>query len=93
MTFEVALWMYPLLLAGGLLAGWVDSIAGGGGMVTIPLLLGIGVPPQMVLGTNKLQASFGSFTASHHYVLERVVPSRMQGWESSTRSPGACSAR
>lgn len=74
MTFEVAFWMYPLLLAAGLAAGWIDAIAGGGGMVTIPLLLGIGVPPQMVLGTNKLQASFGSFTAAHHYVVRDVVP-------------------
>ncbi|MBP1690656.1 MAG: hypothetical protein H6Q32_8 [Bacteroidetes bacterium] len=74
MTFEVTPWMYPLLFLGGLLAGWVDAIAGGGGMVTIPLLLGIGLPPQMVLGTNKFQASFGSFTAARHYVREGVVP-------------------
>ena len=74
MTFEVTPWMYPLLFAGGLLAGWIDAIAGGGGMVTIPILLSIGVPPQMVLGTNKFQASFGSFTAARHYIREQVVP-------------------
>ncbi|MBP1657539.1 MAG: hypothetical protein H6Q31_2140 [Bacteroidetes bacterium] len=74
MTFEVTPWMYPLLFAGGMLAGWIDAIAGGGGMVTIPILLGIGVPPQMVLGTNKFQASFGSFTAAYHYVRKEVVP-------------------
>ncbi|HSQ74101.1 MAG TPA: TSUP family transporter [Bacteroidota bacterium] len=74
MTFEVTPWMYPLLFAGGMLAGWVDAIAGGGGMVTIPILLGIGVPPQMVLGTNKFQASFGSFTAAYHYIRKEVVP-------------------
>lgn len=76
MTFEVLPWMYPLLFAGGMLAGWIDAIAGGGGMVTVPLLLGIGVPPQMVLGTNKFQASFGSFTAARHYVRAGVVPLR-----------------
>ena len=74
MTFEMTPLMYPLLFCGALLAGWIDSIAGGGGMVTIPLLLGVGVPPQMVLGTNKFQASFGSFTAARHYVHEQVVP-------------------
>jgi uncharacterized protein len=73
MTFEMTPLMYPLLFGGALLAGWIDSIAGGGGMVTIPLLLGVGVPPQMVLGTNKFQASFGSFTAARHYVREEVV--------------------
>jgi uncharacterized protein len=76
MTFEVVYWMYPVLFAGGLLAGWIDAIAGGGGMVTVPLLLGIGVPPQMVLGTNKFQASFGSFTAARHYIGSDVVSLR-----------------
>jgi uncharacterized membrane protein YfcA len=74
MTFEMTPLMYPLLFVGALLAGWIDAIAGGGGMVTIPLLLGVGVPPQMVLGTNKFQASFGSFTAARHYVRKVVVP-------------------
>jgi hypothetical protein len=69
-------WLYPLLFVGALAAGWIDSIAGGGGLVTLPLLLWVGLPPQMVLGTNKFQASFGSFTAAHHYVRRGVVPLR-----------------
>jgi uncharacterized membrane protein YfcA len=73
MTFDVALWMYPVLFAGAFVAGWIDAIAGGGGMVTVPLLLAIGVPPPMVLGTNKFQASFGSFTAARHFVRSDVV--------------------
>lgn len=73
MNFDVSLWMYPVLFGGALLAGWIDAIAGGGGMITIPLLLSLGVPPQMVLGTNKLQASFGSYTAAHHFVRRGVV--------------------
>ena len=73
MSFDVTLWMYPVLFAGAFLAGWIDAIAGGGGLVTVPLLLAIGVPPPMVLGTNKFQASFGSFTAARHYVRSEVV--------------------
>jgi len=69
-----SLWLYPLLFAGAFAAGWVDSIAGGGGLMTIPLLLWVGLPPQMVLGTNKFQASFGSFTAAYYYVRKGVVP-------------------
>ena len=65
--------LYPLLFFGALLAGWIDSIAGGGGLITIPLLLGIGLPPQLALGTNKFQASFGSFTAAFYYIREGVV--------------------
>jgi uncharacterized membrane protein YfcA len=66
-------WLYVALFLGGLFAGWVDSIAGGGGLITIPLLLWVGLPPQCALGTNKLQASFGSFTAAGHYVRGDVV--------------------
>jgi hypothetical protein len=66
-------WLYPILFASGLAAGWVDSIAGGGGLITIPVLLGIGLPPQVALGTNKFQASFGSFTAAFYYVRKEVV--------------------
>ncbi len=65
--FELPLWCYPLLLLTGFAAGFVDSIAGGGGLITIPVLLSIGMPPQLALGTNKLQATFGSGSAAWHY--------------------------
>jgi len=55
-----------LFLAGGM-AGFVDSIAGGGGIITLPALLAAGIPPHQALATNKLQSSFGSFTATLNY--------------------------
>jgi len=67
-------WVYPLFFAGGVAAGWVDSIAGGGGLITIPILLWAGLPAQVALGTNKFQSSFGSVTAASHYVRRGVVP-------------------
>ena len=60
----------------GIVAGWVDSIAGGGGLITIPVLLFSGMSPTMVLGTNKFQASFGSLTAAYYYTERKVVPLR-----------------
>lgn len=48
-------------------AGFVDSIAGGGGLITIPALLAVGIPPAQALGTNKLQATFGSFSATLYF--------------------------
>lgn len=68
--------LYPALFASGLVAGWIDSIAGGGGLVTMPVLFGFGFSPQMALGTNKFQASFGSFTAAAYYVRKGVVDLR-----------------
>jgi uncharacterized protein len=60
--------LYPLLFLTGSTAGFVDSIAGGGGLITLPVLLNVGLPPQLALGTNKFQSSFGSFTAALYYV-------------------------
>jgi uncharacterized membrane protein YfcA len=61
--------LLPLLFVAGL----VDAIAGGGGLITIPVLLGIGLPPQLALGTNKLQASFGSGSAMLTFVRAGAV--------------------
>jgi uncharacterized membrane protein YfcA len=69
----IELWQYPVLLVAGLIAGFVDSIAGGGGLITIPVLLGLGIPPQEALGTNKLQATFGSGSATWHYAKAVTV--------------------
>ena len=56
-----------MLLLTGFAAGLVDAIAGGGGLITLPVFLAIGLPPKLALGTNKFQSSFGSFTAAAYY--------------------------
>lgn len=56
-----------LLLLTGFFAGTVDAIAGGGGLISLPMLLSVGVPPHVALGTNKLQTSVGTFTATFSY--------------------------
>lgn len=53
-----------ILMAVAFTAGLIDAIAGGGGLLTIPALMLAGIPPHMVLGTNKLCATFGSASAS-----------------------------
>jgi uncharacterized membrane protein YfcA len=65
--------LLPLLFLAGLTAGLLDAIAGGGGLITVPVLLGIGLPPQIALGTNKLQASFGSGSAMLTFVRSGTV--------------------
>jgi hypothetical protein len=61
------------LFAAAFLAGLIDAIAGGGGLITVPALMAIGLPPQVALGTNKLQASFGSGSAMLHFVRSGTV--------------------
>lgn len=55
-----------LMIAAGA-AGFVDSIAGGGGLITLPALLLAGLPPASAVATNKLQSVFGLVMASTSY--------------------------
>ncbi|MFG1939296.1 sulfite exporter TauE/SafE family protein [Micromonospora tulbaghiae] len=57
------------LLTAALLAGWVDAVVGGGGLLLLPALLvaAPGVPVATALGTNKLAAIFGTSTAAVTY--------------------------
>jgi uncharacterized membrane protein YfcA len=66
-------WQLPLLFVVGLVAGFVDSIAGGGGLIALPALLSCGLEPQTALGTSKLQATFGSASAAWHYADAKTV--------------------
>jgi uncharacterized membrane protein YfcA len=66
-------WLYPALFATGFVAGFVDSIAGGGGLITLPVLLSLGMPAPDALGTNKLQACFGSGSATFHYSRASLI--------------------
>ena len=75
MTFDtLSIGLFFLLLSFGFLAGFVDSIAGGGGLISLPVLMFTGLPPQMALGTNKLQGSFGSFSAAYNYMRKGRTP-------------------
>jgi len=64
---EIAWWQAGLLFATGLTAGFVDTIAGGGGLLTLPMLLNLCPDPKLALGTNKLQSTFGSTSATFHF--------------------------
>lgn len=55
--------MIGLLAVTAFLAGTVDAIAGGGGLITLPALLAAGLPPHVALGTNKGQSVWGSGAA------------------------------
>lgn len=70
------------LLAGvGVLAGFVDAVAGGGGLISVPALLAAGVPPVAALATNKMQSVVGTTIATWTYWrkgyidLKRLFPS------------------
>ena len=51
------------------LAGFVDAIAGGGGLISLPAYIFAGLPVHMALGTNKLASSMGTLVATARYAL------------------------
>lgn len=61
---HITLVHFALAFGAAFLSGLIDTIAGGGGLITVPALMLLGLSPQAALGTNKLQACFGSGTAA-----------------------------
>lgn len=76
--FEVSLDLALMLIAAAFAAGFVDAIAGGGGLITLPVLLLAGATPLQALSTNKLQGSFGAATAAISYAMAGQVDLRRQ---------------
>lgn len=76
------------LCLGGFLAAFVDSIAGGGGLISMPVLLMAGLPAHLALGTNKFAGAFGCFSSAYKYsksgktnieLLKKLIPFTILG--------------
>jgi uncharacterized membrane protein YfcA len=76
MSIELATEIYVLLLVVGFIAGSVDAIAGGGGLITVPALLWAGLPPTSALATNKLQSSWGTAAATVNFLRNGQIDLR-----------------
>lgn len=75
---DLTLTLTLLLLTAAFMAGFVDSIAGGGGLIAVPALLLAGFSPVEALGTNKLQGLFGSGSATVAYARKGHVDLKTQ---------------
>jgi len=76
LTVEILGWLFLAGLAGG----FVDSIAGGGGLISVPALIMTGMPPVSALATNKASSMFGSFTATLTYAKKGHVRLSEMKW-------------
>jgi uncharacterized membrane protein YfcA len=77
LTTEIAIVLFVVAF----IAGCVDAIAGGGGLLTIPALLLAGLPPALALGTNKLQGVFGTLTAVISFRRKGHIELKPMVWE------------
>ncbi len=64
LAIDWPLWLIFIMFLVALLAGWVDTLAGGGGLLTLPALMLAGLPPVSALATNKAQGFVGALTAT-----------------------------
>ncbi|WP_409177341.1 sulfite exporter TauE/SafE family protein [Brevibacillus fortis] len=65
---EMDLSTIVLLAVFGFVAAFIDSTVGGGGLISLPALLGLGMPPYLALGTNKLAGTISSATSSYTFI-------------------------
>ena len=70
---QVTPFMYLIVCPLIFLGGFIDSIAGGGGLITLPAYYLAGLPPALAAGTNKLSAVAGTAVATGKYVSKGLV--------------------
>lgn len=70
---QLTLAMVVIVCVGVFLASFMDAIAGGGGIISLPTYLLAGLPMHMALGTNKLSASLGSLASAGRYIKNGYV--------------------
>lgn len=63
-----SIWLVALICAGVFLAAFVDSIGGGGGIISVPVYLLAGLPTHLALGTNKLSSGIGTAASTFRYI-------------------------
>lgn len=67
---------YELLGAVSLVAGFLSAVAGSSGLIILPVLLIVGVPPQIALGTNKFYTSASLFTSAYCFIRNGLFTPR-----------------
>ncbi|WP_024852147.1 TSUP family transporter [Hydrogenovibrio kuenenii] len=77
---ELSIELIAFLFAIALLAGMIDTLAGGGGLLTLPALIVSGLPPLAALGTNKLQSTVGTGMATFMMLKHKKVTWRQVKW-------------
>ena len=73
---EISVELLFLLFFIAAIAGWVDTLAGGGGLIVLPVLMLTGMAPVQALATNKCQGFVGTFTATLTLLIKRRLPTK-----------------
>ena len=77
MLFGYPIWAVALVCVGVFVAGFVDAIGGGGGLISLPMYLLVGLPYHNALGTNKMSSCIGTAASTFRYVKNGYVNWRL----------------
>ena len=72
-TYKTYLTVCPFLF----LAGLIDAIGGGGGLISLPAYLIAGLPPHLAIGTNKFSSSCGTTLATLRFIKNKLINFRL----------------
>lgn len=76
---DIDLFSITALFFFGFIGAFINSVVGGGGLITLPALLFVGLPPATAIATNKLAASLGNFTSMMTFLRAGKIDIKMLG--------------
>ena len=87
--FDLTPEIIALLGVASVIAGFIDAIAGGGGLISLPALLSVGLNPVAAIATNKVQGSVGTASALWNFWRKGRVDFRLIRWPMLLTAIGA----
>ena len=73
-------WFYPAIIAAGIVAGFINTLAGSGSLITLPLLIFMGLPAQVANGTNRIAILFQNMVGVHGFHKENMLDVKRGKW-------------
>lgn len=70
---DITLWILLALMASAFAAGFIDSVAGGGGLILVPSFILAGLPPHIALGQEKIVSTLGTIAAIRNFMLNKRI--------------------
>lgn len=73
LTNDITLWILLALMIAAFAAGFIDSVAGGGGLILVPSFILAGLPPQVALGQEKIVSTLGTIAAIRNFMRNKRI--------------------
>ncbi|WP_413282466.1 sulfite exporter TauE/SafE family protein [Vibrio sp. MA40-2] len=70
---DITFWVLIILMVSAFVAGFIDSVAGGGGLILVPSFILAGLPPQLALGQEKIVSTLGTVAAIRNFIRNKRV--------------------